>query len=182
MASPSYRIVEYDPRWPVMFDEEKPRIVSALGIDEERVVHIGSTAVPRVGAKPIVDVMAGVEVVPAADGTHQYLRALAGIGYECRGETVPGTLYIRKPEPRFNLHMTEYGGEFWVEHLLFLDYLRANPETARDYERLKREIMARLAESPPEYNEAKAAFIRRALEQARNELPANGPRLQPRPG
>ena len=63
MTSPSYRIVEYDRRWPNLFEEEKAFIVEATGIAPERVEHIGSTAVPGLGAKPIIDLMAGVPKV-----------------------------------------------------------------------------------------------------------------------
>ena len=89
------------------------------------------------------------------------------VEYERRGETVPGTLYLRKAEPRrFNLHMTQWGGKFWLGLLLFHDFLRAHPETARQYEELKRELMARLASDPQAYNDGKASFIESILQRA----------------
>ena len=98
----------------------------------------------------------------------ELVERLRGIGYEHRGETVPGTLYLRKAEPRrFNLHMTEHEGEFWVEHLLFSDYLRAHHDVVRDYEELKRSVMAGLAHDPPAYNDAKAGFIEAVVATAR---------------
>ena len=127
--------------------------------------HIGSTAVPGLGAKPIIDLMVGV---PEVEGAQRQIEALEGVGYEWRGETVPGTLYLRKAEPRrFNLHLTRWEGEFWIDHLLFRDFLRIHPETAQEYEDLKRELMARLASDPPAYNAAKASFIQSILQQAR---------------
>lgn len=165
MASPSYRIVEYDQRWPALYEEEKAIVVAAAGIVANRVEHIGSTAVPRLGAKPIIDLMVGVSSVECAQ---REIRTLGGVGCELRGETVPGTLYLRKAEPRrFNLHLTQWEGTFWVEKLLFRDYLRMHPETARQYEDLKRELMARLASDPPAYNAAKASFIESIVQQAR---------------
>lgn len=164
MASPSYRIVEYDQRWPALYEEEKAIVVAATGIEADRVEHIGSTAVPGLGAKPIIDLMVGV---PRVDSAQRQIKALEGVGYECRGETVPGTLYIRKAEPRrFNLHLTQWEGTFWLEKLLFRDFLRMHPETARQYEDLKRELMARLASDPPAYNDAKASFIESVVQQA----------------
>ncbi|WP_238314967.1 GrpB family protein, partial [Methylobacterium crusticola] len=68
-------------------------VVAATGIAAKRVEHIGSTAIPGLGAKPIIDLMVGVARVEDAQG---HIEALEGVGYEWRGETVPGTLYLRK--------------------------------------------------------------------------------------
>ena len=165
MTSPSYRIVEYDPVSPALFEEEKTRVLAVLEIHGERVAHIGSTAVPGLASKPIIDVMVGVPTMEDAGG---FVERLSNIGYEHRGETVPGTLYLRKAEPRrYNLHMTAHEGEFWVEHLLFRNFLRTHADVARDYEELKRSTMARLAHDPPAYNDAKAEFIKAVVARAR---------------
>ncbi len=120
---------------------------------------------PGLASKPTIDLMVGI---PAIDGAGQHVERLGGIGYEHRGETVPGTLYLRKAEPRrYNLHMTAHEGEFWVENLLFRDYLRVHPAIAREYEELKRALMAGLAHDPPAYNEGKAAFIASVVARAR---------------
>ena len=168
MRSPSYyKIVDHDRAWPDLFEEERGRIVPLLGIGVKHVEHIGSTSVPALGAKPILDMMLGV-THPSDVG--QYLECLKSIGYEHRGETVPGTLYVRKAQPRrFNLHMTEYEGEFWIEHLLFRDFLRARRDVAQRYEDLKRRLMVTFASDPPAYNAAKAAFIESVVEEARLE-------------
>ena len=165
MASPSYRIVEYDQRWSALYEEEKAIVVAATGIVAKRVEHIGSTAVSGLGAKPIIDLMVGVLRVEVAQ---QQIEALGSVGYEWRGETVPGTLYLRKAEPRrFNLHLTQWESKFWIDHLLFRDFLRTHPEIARQYESLKRELMTRLATDPPAYNSAKTSFIEFIVQQAR---------------
>lgn len=105
--------------------------------------------------------------VPSIEGARPQIEALESIGYEWLGETVPGTLYLRKAEPRrFNLHLTQWNGNFRVDHLLFRDYLRAHPESAREYERLKRNLMARLASDPPAYNSAKASYIQCIVKKA----------------
>ncbi|MBK6317613.1 MAG: GrpB family protein [Dehalococcoidia bacterium] len=157
-AHPSYRIVPHDPDWAPIFESERALIAAALGLPPGQVQHIGSTAVPGLGAKPIVDVMVGVEEEAAYP---RYVALLAPLGYEYRGETVPGTLYNRKQgPPRVNAHLCVLGGEFWSEHLLFRDYLRANPATAGDYEALKRRILDEVGQDPPAYNAAKEGFIR----------------------
>ena len=168
VTSPSYRIVDYDHGWPSFFEEEKALVAAATGIAPERVEHVGSTAVPGLGAKPIIDLMVGV---PRVEGAQREIDALAGVGYDWRGETVPGTLYIRKAEPRrFNLHMTQWGGNFWTDLLLFRDFLRTHRETARLYEDLKRELMVRLASDRPAYNDGKAPFIESVLQKARERI------------
>ena len=86
MASSSYRIVEYDHRWPALLEEEKALVVAATGIAPKRVEHVGSTAVPGLGAKPIVDLMVGM---PRVKDAHREVEALERVGYEWRGETVP---------------------------------------------------------------------------------------------
>ena len=111
--------MEYDHRWPSLFEEEKAFVVAATGIAPEHVEHVGSTAVPGLAAKPIIDLMVGVPRVEDAQGE---IDALGRVGYDWRGETVLGTLYIRKAEPRrFNLHMTQWEGKFWGDLLLFRD-------------------------------------------------------------
>ncbi|MDA1348343.1 MAG: 2-amino-4-hydroxy-6-hydroxymethyldihydropteridine diphosphokinase [Chloroflexi bacterium] len=164
-VSPSYRIVPYDPAWPIAFEEERRLIVSMGLVDEGRVVHIGSTSVPGLGAKPTVDIMLGV---PFGETCHDLVDGLERIGYEHRGESAPGIAYLRKTDPRrYNLHLCEYGGEFWVDQLLFQDHLRAHTEVAVEYERVKRDVMSRYAHSPSSYNDGKAGFIRSVLEKAR---------------
>ena len=74
-----------------------------------------------------------------------------------------------------NLHMTQWGGEFWLDHLLFRDYLRTHAEMARQYEDLKHELMARLASDPPAYNDGKASFIESVVQQARAGAGDRGP-------
>ncbi len=100
-----------------------------------------------------------------------YVPLLATLGYDCRGETVPGTLYNRKQgPPRVNAHLCVYEGQFWVDKILFRDYLLEHPETAKAYERLKRQILVDLGPDPPAYNAAKEAFIVAVLQDARRSL------------
>ena len=164
MTSSSYVIVDYDAQWPLLAEAEKALIVSTLRVEGWRVEHIGSTSVPGLAAKPIIDLMLGI---PQMEAAHLFLPGLGAIGYEQRGETVPGTLYNRKAVPRrFNLHLTQYGGVFWKEHILFRDYLRSHPEVAAEYEELKRVLMAERGHDPQAYNAGKTDFIQGVLERA----------------
>ena len=121
MTSPGYRIVDHDIIWSNAFAEEKARVVDLLGIGEMYVQHVGSTAVPGLAAKPIIDIMVGIPDMKYAD---DYTSRLERIGYEWRDDTVPGTRYIRKAAPRrFNLHLTEHCGTFWEELLPVISFL-----------------------------------------------------------
>ena len=82
--------------------------------------------------------------------------------------------YIRKALPqRFNLHLTKYRGAFWLDHLLFRDYLRSHPDAVRQYEELKKGLLAKLGPDPDKqaYNDGKGSFIEGILEKAKKELP-----------
>jgi GrpB-like predicted nucleotidyltransferase (UPF0157 family) len=173
MSVGSYRIVPFDPHWPRMFAEEQARIAKALHLAAERIEHIGSTAVA--GAKPIIDVMAGIDISPTSDRAGPLLDRLRATGYVIAGiESAPGTLYCRKAEPhRYNLHLTRYGNEFWTGHLAFRDYLRTHPVVAAEYEKIKRDILARMASeiSQAAYNDAKAEFVQSVTRRALAECP-----------
>jgi GrpB-like predicted nucleotidyltransferase (UPF0157 family) len=164
-------LVPYDEAWPSLFVEERARIERALGSWAEGIEHVGSTAVPGLAAKPILDIMVGVGSLRDAE---QYIRPLEQLCYECRGEAgVPGRLFFRKGDPRsHHLHVTEIGSEFWERHLVFRDYLRAHPGTAREYARIKQHLADRSRTDRAAYTEAKTAFIsevvRCATEDKRN--------------
>lgn len=167
-------LVEYNPLWPAKFEEEKARILCLIGAWVERVEHIGSTSVPGLGAKPIIDIMVGI--CSLADAP-ECIKRLETIGYEY----VPGHEAVL-PERRYfhkvaadntrthHLHMVETASEFWERHLLFRDYLRSHPETARAYYGLKKELAARFRQDRGAYTDAKTSFIERVVAQARNSF------------
>lgn len=169
----SYRIVPPDPNWPYQASEEITAIALALNIASKHIAHVGSTAVPGLGAKPIIDLMLGIPGFDSSKDNQKYLAPLKQIGYKFDGtETVAGTWYIRKALPqRFNLHMTKYGGAFWLDHLLFRDYLRSHPDAVRQYEELKRSLLDKLGPDPDKqaYNDGKSLFINGILDLARKE-------------
>ena len=170
MAVTPVAIAEYDPRWPEVYQEEKARIQGVIGHRVAALEHIGSTAVPGLAAKPIIDIMAGVRQLADAE---ECIGPLQGIGYQYVHHSVVGF-----PERRYfhreaadgqgyHLHMVERGGEFWERHLLFRDYLRAHPRVAAEYEELKREMAGRFGGDRDGYTEAKTSFIRSVEEKAR---------------
>lgn len=159
---PPIVIADYDPRWPLLFAEEAAQIRAACGEAVAAIEHIGSTAVPGLAAKPIIDMMPGVRDIKAAEGL---VPAMQSLGYESLGAYgIEGRLYFRRGEPRsHHVHMVEVGGEFWRRHLLFRDHLRANPGDANEYARLKRELAERLGADREGYTDAKSGFIERCL-------------------
>lgn len=162
---PRIFIVPYDPRWPEIYEREAAAIRQALAGRLLAIEHIGSTAVPGLGAKPIVDVMAGVRSLAEADRCRE---PLARIGYAFDPEPLTrlpdDRVFARWQQGRktVHLHVTPYGGSFWTEKLQFRDVLRTNAETARRYEALKRSLAPRFSDGPS-YSAAKTTFIQAAL-------------------
>jgi GrpB-like predicted nucleotidyltransferase (UPF0157 family) len=161
-------IAEYDPAWPAQYERESDLIARALGDLVVAIEHVGSTAVPGLGAKPIIDIMVGVRTL--AEG-ERCIRPLERLGYEYRGEAgIPGRLYFRKLTDGLrthHIHMVEIGSDFWQRHLLFRDYLREHRQEAQDYYELKVRLAERFGTDRLGYNEAKSAFIESALAEAR---------------
>lgn len=159
----------YDPAWPHRFESEKIVLAEIFAGCDAAIEHVGSTAVPGLGAKPIIDVIVGVRRLADVE---RRIEALEEAGYEYvpqyEGE-LPERRYFRKPrrgERLFHLHCVIEGRGFWERHLAFRDYLRAHPETAAEYERLKRELAARVPKH--EYTQAKSPFIEAVLAAARD--------------
>ncbi|MCC7352444.1 MAG: GrpB family protein [Anaerolineae bacterium] len=167
--SESVVIVAYDPRWSVMYEEEKGFLLNLLGDALAAVEHIGSTAIPGLGAKPIIDIMAAVRRL--AD-TEACIPALARGGYEYAPEfevVIPERRFFRKGPPgarTHHLHVVELTSEFWDRHLLFRDYLRAHPDVAEEYLQLKKALAVRFAADRPSYTEAKTDFIQGVVHKA----------------
>jgi GrpB-like predicted nucleotidyltransferase (UPF0157 family) len=153
----------YDPQWPAMFEAEAARIERAMVGLPIRLEHIGSTAVPGLAAKPVIDILAGR---PPKSSAQAYIAAMRQLGYEHLGAYgVPGRDYFRRGSPRsHHVHLLTWTSSFWKQHLRFRDILRENSSLAREYETLKYDLAATL--SPDEkrlYTDAKGPFIRKVL-------------------
>src|SRR5687768_3715158 len=159
-------IAPYDPLWPREFDAEAARIERACRGLPLRLEHVGSTAVPGLAAKPIVDILAGV---PPDAPRAPYVAAIRALGYGHKGSHgIPGRDYFQRGSPRtHHVHLVSWTGAFWRDELLFRDHLRAHPDVARDYEALKRELAIAFAEDRRGYSDAKGPFIARVLREAR---------------
>lgn len=152
-------VVPYDERWADAFAEERAAILKALDGFEARVEHMGSTAVPGLASKPILDLML---VVPDAAAAVRTITPLLTLGYECRGELgIEGRIYFSKGNPRTH-HLHEYwrGNPEIERHLMFRDYLRAHAEALDAYAELKRELAEKYRNDREGYTEAKTEFVR----------------------
>jgi GrpB-like predicted nucleotidyltransferase (UPF0157 family) len=156
-------IVEYRPEWRKMFETEKGLLQATLGKTPARIEHIGSTAVAGLAAKPIIDLMIGLEDFSIADQVVPKIEA-SGYEYIPKYETVmPFRRFFIKEQGGIrthHIHMVGIGGEFWERHILFRDYLRRNPGVAEQYASLKRELAKREWKDGNEYADAKTEFIR----------------------
>lgn len=151
-------LVPHDPDWARAYGEEEKRIKGALGGLALDVQHCGSTAIPGIRAKPILDVVVGVERLPLG---RECVGPLRRIGYEYLGEElVPDEHFFGKGAPRtHHLHLVEWRGPSWHNKLLFRDRLLADRGIARRYEALKVALAGRFSDDRASYTKAKSAFI-----------------------
>jgi GrpB-like predicted nucleotidyltransferase (UPF0157 family) len=155
-----------DPGWAAVFADHRRRILEALpgsGADTPVVEHIGSTAVPGLAAKPIVDI---VVVVPDITDEAAYLDPLLAAGYELRVRE-PGHRLVRTPARDVHVHVYERGATAIDEYLLLRDHLRADASDRALYERTKRELLGRSWGDMNDYADAKTAVITAIKERAR---------------
>jgi GrpB-like predicted nucleotidyltransferase (UPF0157 family) len=157
-------IVPYDPTWPARFEEEAARLSQALGDLAVAIEHIGSTSVPGLAAKPVVDIQISVARLDPLD---TILEPLAGAGYtHAPSDWDAFYPFFHKPATwphAFHVHVCTAGGREERRHLAFRDHLRAHPDAAREYEALKRRLAAvhsaETIESRQAYSDAKSEFI-----------------------
>jgi GrpB-like predicted nucleotidyltransferase (UPF0157 family) len=154
----------YDPQWPTLFRAEAQRISARLPTDIA-VEHIGSTSVPGLLAKPIVDIMVGTE---AHHDLAAVRAALVALGYEDLDEAgVSGRIYLRRrADTAFNIALVRRGHSLWVSNLALRDYLRTSSEARREYTDMKRRAVESGIRSLLAYSDFKSAILRRLLGQA----------------
>lgn len=162
-------IVEYNPIYEGRYRAERDRLRLGLATATLKFEHIGSTAVPGLAGKPVVDLMLGAS--PAVWAGLEELRArIVALGYEDLGEAgVPGRIYFRRRTKlrAFNVALVEEGGALWRENVALRDYLRAHPEAAAKYAEAKRAAVARGARTLLAYSEAKKSVLEKLVNEAR---------------
>jgi GrpB-like predicted nucleotidyltransferase (UPF0157 family) len=164
-------LVEYDPEWPRQYEAVAARIRSALGNRAIVLEHAGSTSVPGLAAKPVIDIDV---VVRSAEDVPVTIERLRKLGYVYQGEKgIPGrAAFMRPPHtPRHHLYVVVAGSKPHADHVQFRDFLRHHPEVMREYADLKRALASDHGGDRAGYTEAKAAFIERVLAAARTPSP-----------
>jgi len=158
-------IVNYDSNWPTLYEKEKGNILEVIGHKVLAIEHMGSTAVPGLGAKPIIDIMAGVNGKADAD---ECLLPLQKIGYT---DVTPepdnsGGFYCLGKGAHsvgYHLHLVKFPSDRWNRQLFFRDYLRSHPEVAKEYFILKKKLSKKYGVDRVGYTEAKTAFIEKVI-------------------
>lgn len=166
------QLVPYDPEWAKFYAVEEESLKELLGKKCLGVEHIGSTAIPGMEAKPILDLMVAVEAI---DDYDWYTDRLKQLGYEFRRDNRSDQehiLYVKGPEENRThyLKLTTPNSDFWREHVLFRDYLINHAERAAEYQHLKQELLSQHAEDRTLYTEGKANFIKETIKLAEKEL------------
>jgi GrpB-like predicted nucleotidyltransferase (UPF0157 family) len=161
-------VVPYNARWPLQFEAERQRIGRALGALALRIDHNGSTAVPGLAAKPVIDIQVSVAQLHPIE---PYIDRLAGLGYVHLPHADDGVCpFLHRPAEwphTHHVHLVEAGGDEERRTLAFRDYLRDHAPAAREYETLKRRLAAEFsaadAASREAYANAKSEFIARIV-------------------
>lgn len=159
-------IVDYDPGWPERFEKLAEELRDALGEVAVRVEHIGSTAVPGLAAKPVIDVQISVE---SFDPMNAYRDPLKFLGFHFRPDDESRHRFFFDAGSRsrtVHVHVCEAGGDWERRHLLFREYLRGHPDVAEEYARRKRDLAGRHRGNRESYTEAKDAFVENVMRAA----------------
>jgi len=155
-------LVEHDPAWAARFQRERERIFAALGARALRIDHIGSTSVPHLAAKPIIDIDLSVADV---EDESAYVPDLQDAGYVLRVRE-PQHRMLRTPELDVHLHVCDLGGEWERRHRIFRDWLRNHPDDRRLYEDVKRSLADRTWSDMNDYADAKTEVVEAIMARA----------------
>lgn len=162
-------VVPYKKKWTDEFEKEKARIVEVCGGKVVAVEHIGSTSVPGLAAKPIIDIAVGVTRLKDAE---KLLKPLSKIDYHFYKKFQRQRLFVAKgpDENRTHyLHVMRHKGAKWNNDQLFRDYLRAHPEEVEQYAKLKTALAKKYADDRQGYADAKTAFIKSIITKAQGK-------------
>ena len=171
LGKDNVELSKYHPGWKKAFEETKKAIQKELGNKVLGVEHIGSTAIPGMSAKPILDLMVAVNSI---DNYEEYVTPLNKLGYEFRRDNRirQDHILFSKGPANFRtqyLKLTQKSSQFWKESILFRDYTINHPDIAKEYQELKEKLQASHSSNREAYTEAKAGFIQRILKLAQEK-------------
>jgi GrpB-like predicted nucleotidyltransferase (UPF0157 family) len=158
-------VVSYNPEWPQLFEQEAKRLKAGITLQINCIEHFGSTSVPCMAGKPVVDLLIGVDDMAQA---HSVAEQVAALGYENFGEAlVPGRVYLRqRGATKFNVVIVVQNGDLWRYFTLVRDYLRVHPEEVNAYSNAKLAAVETGATMFLSYSYKKGPFLRELAERA----------------
>jgi GrpB-like predicted nucleotidyltransferase (UPF0157 family) len=158
-------IVPYDLSWPNKFESEKELLQQTI---KDFIVggihHVGSTSIPGLAAKPIIDIMVGVESLEKGKTLIPLLENIQYCFYPYKPDQM---VWFCKPSPykrTHHLHLIEYGSKLWKDRIAFRDYLRQHPDSRDEYARLKIKLAEKFRDDREAYTDAKEEFVNSILE------------------
>ena len=162
------QLVPFNPQWKKIYKTETDYLKNTLASEIIDIQHIGSTAIPDIYSKPIIDIMIGIKNLENAEFITQ---KLVESGYQYFGEAnVPGRLYLRKRNTNnFNIALCQYQGDIWINNILFRNYLLKHPEAAAAYSSFKKNVFDSGADTLLKYSDIKHLYIDEIIKNARNE-------------
>ena len=164
MDMETVKLSPYNHQWPEQFETIRQTLQKALGNFNPHIEHIGSTSVPGLMAKPVIDILIGVRDFKP----EPLINVVEALGYEHWQEDEfqhVRLMFVKwdNGERDVNIHITPIGSDFWKDQIAFRDALRANPNLASDYVELKIHLAEKYRNDPEGYTEAKTAFVRGVL-------------------
>jgi GrpB-like predicted nucleotidyltransferase (UPF0157 family) len=162
------KLAPYTAEWKRLFEQEKARLQAAVGSYVLDVQHIGSTSIPGMVAKPILDI--GI-AVRSFEKAAVCIEPMVQLGYEYRGENgIPRRHFFVKGAPRtHHVHVNEITSRDWENLVVFRDYLIQHPEIVQEYAQLKQELAQRFPTDRQAYLDGKSPLIERVLQLARSQ-------------
>jgi len=163
------KVAPYDENWPKIFQAEKELISSKLGGNFLDIQHIGSTAIPAMSAKPIIDMAI---LIPSLDDAKKYLIPLGEIGYQFFKDrsSVERLFFVKGEPPKFHLSLAQPEKfSYWKRQILFRDYLIEHHDQALEYEASKKCLIEKYPDIGQEYSDGKNEFVQKILMLAEND-------------
>jgi len=168
VAGRTVDVVAYDENWPHLFMSEKKLLSDVFGDNVTRIEHFGSTSVPGLSAKPIIDIFVFVH---DAENAERYNDTMKSCGYSARGVETTGCLVFNKYQDDLmtrthKVNVCEEGNQFSTNALLFRDFLRINQEACHQYENLKKELSKKYRNDPIAYGDGKHDLVMEIIAEA----------------
>lgn len=161
------RLVNHNDAWKEEFRKVKTDIVKSTSLDPLQIEHVGSTAINEIMAKPVIDIVVGIESLE--DDLTELTKDLKDCGfYRLRVERPNEVVFAKFTDETFEIktyfiHLTEYQGTLWHNLIYFRDYLNAHPAARKEYEKIKTTFLADNSEGIVEYTDSKEAFVSQIL-------------------